>query len=701
MALRLDSKVEFIKGVGPKLGLIFQDHDIRTVQDLLWYLPRTYERQRVLEDLVFVGEGQTVQVVGTILKSFSFRTEGRQVGSQFGHEILVQLPRGQVAIKFFRAPYRGFFQTLQPGLRVHAVGKVQSFRNRLELMHPTLDFVKPDFAPEEKIIPIYSEMGGLSSNRIRNLIHKAWQDLEEKEQIDVLNSDLQASLQLPNLHDALFHVHHPDLSWNAEWLDGDTPFRRRLAFEEFFEFYLRLQLKKADWNRQKGQSLCRDLVRSELLITEFKKQLPFTLTSSQEDVSKVIFTDLKGSHPMHRLIQGDVGSGKTVVAFLGALHAVANGAQVALMAPTEILAEQHFLQAQKWLSPLGLSVCSLMGKTKTAERKKLLLDLENHKVDLLIGTHALIEDDVRFSNLGLVIIDEQHRFGVQQRGRLQAKGTFPHVMIMTATPIPRTLAMTLYGDLNVSWIREKPAGRQPIQTRATAAHNRGKALEFLRDQIKKGRQAYMIFPLIEDSEKLQLKNATDEFIRLQALYPDVRFRLLHGRHKPEEKEATMREFRDGFFDVLISTTVIEVGVDVPNANLMFIEHAERFGLSQLHQLRGRVGRGQHKSYCICILSDTASPEAFERVQFLERSDDGLVIAEKDLEIRGPGEFMGARQSGSSGFRVASLVRDQDLLVQAQAAAQQVLEDHRLESKKKIKDKVFRKPHRYSRYLEIG
>ncbi len=694
MALRLDSKVEFIKGVGPKLAKVFHQNEIGTVQDLLWNLPRTYERQTLLQNPAALVDGQTVQVVGPILKSFSFRLDAKQ----FGHEITVQLASGQVAIKFFRAPYRGFFQSLQTGLHVHAIGKVRRFGNRLEVHHPSVDIVSPEFEASERVLPVYSEMGALTSTRIRNIIHKAWQDLEDKEQIETLPSPLKESLGLPDLREALFRIHHPDLAWEASWYEGDNPFRRRLALEEFLEFHLRLRLKKSQWQKQKGQSLVQDLARAEALQQQLQAILPFELTQSQTEVVRTIIDDLKRPQPMHRLIQGDVGSGKTIVAFIAALQAIGNGAQVALMAPTEILAEQHFLLAQKWLEPLGLRVGSLMGKTKAADRRQILESLNAQTLDLLIGTHALIEDDVKFKNLGLVVIDEQHRFGVQQRGRLQNKGRVPHVLIMTATPIPRTLALTLYGDLSVSWIREKPKGRQPIQTRVVSSLQRDNALAFLKEQIRKGRQAFVIFPLIEESEKLQLKNATDEFANLQTRFPDLRIRLLHGRHKSDEKEFLMQEFRQGNFDILVSTTVVEVGVDVPNANTMIIEHAERFGLSQLHQLRGRVGRGEHKSFCIC-LCDKASPETLERVQFLEQSDDGLIIAEKDLEIRGPGEFMGARQSGASGFRVASLVRDQDLLQQAQLLAEQLLKIAQAE-KMPVKHQS-PQVHRYSRYLEIG
>jgi ATP-dependent DNA helicase RecG len=375
---------------------------------------------------------------------------------------------------------------------------------------------------------------------------------------------------------------------------------------------------------------------------------------------------------MHRMVQGDVGSGKTLVCFMAAIFCTEGGKQACLMVPTEILAEQHFKNAQKLLSPLGMRVALLTGKSKASERKDLFEKLAQGEIDFLIGTHALIEDEVIFKELALVIIDEQHRFGVEQRGRLKNKGVSPHFLIMTATPIPRTLAMTVYGDLDVSIIDEMPPGRSPIQTRVAFENKKPQALQFMAEQIQKGRQAYVVYPLVEESEKIDLKNAVSEYELLQKQFPSFKIGLLHGKMKPAEKDEVMSRFRAGEYQILVSTTVIEVGVDVPNANLMIIEHAERFGLSQLHQLRGRVGRGEHKSFCILIMGHAVSEEARERTTFMEKSTDGFKIAEFDLEMRGPGQFMGTRQSGLPGFKMANLVRDLAILQQARAAAFEVL-----------------------------
>ena len=377
---------------------------------------------------------------------------------------------------------------------------------------------------------------------------------------------------------------------------------------------------------------------------------------------------------MHRLVQGDVGSGKTLVALAASLVAKENGFQTAIMVPTEILAEQHYQNAVKYLEPLGVTIGYLTGSMKTSERNQTYDMLKQGMIDVIVGTHALIQEAVEFKNLGLVVIDEQHRFGVHQRSELKKKGLSPHFLVMTATPIPRTLAMTVYGDLDVSVIDELPPGRSPIVTRVTYDSKRGQVMGFMRDQLKAGRQAYVVYPLVEESEKMDLRDAVGAFKELETMFsPDYRVALLHGKMKPDEKDEVMRGFRAHEFDILVSTTVIEVGVDVPNANLMLIEHAERFGLSQLHQLRGRVGRGQHKSYCVLMLGKAVSDESRERAQIMEQTSDGFKIAEADLAIRGPGEFLGARQSGLPGFKMANLVRDVKILQEARTAAFSVLE----------------------------
>ncbi len=387
---------------------------------------------------------------------------------------------------------------------------------------------------------------------------------------------------------------------------------------------------------------------------------------------------------MHRLIQGDVGCGKTLVAFVASVMMKENNYQSCIMVPTEILAEQHYKNAINYLAGHGVTVALLTGKTKASERRELFEKLATGQIDLLIGTHALLEDDVVFKSLSLVVIDEQHRFGVNQRAKLKAKGASPHFLVMTATPIPRTLSMTVFGDLDVTLIKELPPGRTPIQTRAVFQNKMGQALDFMKQQVEKGRQGYIVFPLVEESEKIDLKNATEEFERLKTEFPNIRWALLHGKMKPAEKDEIMNAFKNREFDILVSTTVIEVGVDVPNANIMLIEHAERFGLSQLHQLRGRVGRGEHKSFCILIMGYAVNEESKERVSFMEKSTDGFEIAEFDLKIRGPGEFLGTKQSGLVSFKIADLIKNQDILIEARTyAADALMADPKLEKAENI------------------
>jgi ATP-dependent DNA helicase RecG len=477
------------------------------------------------------------------------------------------------------------------------------------------------------------------------------------------------SYSLPNRLDALEHVHRPPQDAGVEYTELRSPYHRRLIFEEFFWLELYLAARKSGLQKEQAFSFAPKLESVEKL----KSSLPFKLTGAQERAFSEILKDLAKDHPMHRLVQGDVGSGKTLVALMSGLVAFENGFQSAIMVPTEILAEQHYQNAKRYLEPLGVTVGLLTGSMRQSERNQTFDMLRNGLIQFVIGTHALIQDEVEFKKLGLVIIDEQHRFGVHQRSRLKQKGLSPHFLVMTATPIPRTLAMTVYGDLDVSVIDELPAGRSPIVTRVTYESKRPQVLGFLKEQLEKGRQAYIVYPLVEESEKIDLKDAMSQYEILKGELPQFKVGLLHGKMKPDEKDEVMREFRAGNYHVLVSTTVIEVGVDVPNANLMIVEHAERFGLSQLHQLRGRVGRGSHKSYCVLVLGHAVSDESRARTEIMEKTTDGFKISEADLEIRGPGEFLGARQSGLPGFKLANLVRDVKILQESRQAAFEVLE----------------------------
>jgi len=469
---------------------------------------------------------------------------------------------------------------------------------------------------------------------------------------------------LMELKDAIANIHFPK--------DGETlqVARRRLVFDEFF--YLQLGLLQRQQQAKAIQKAAILAPRGQL-IEKFYEILPFQLTGAQQRVINDILNDLQKPAPMNRLVQGDVGSGKTVVAVLAILAAIQSGYQAALMAPTEVLAEQHYRKLVSWFNLLHLPVELLTGSTKTAKRRQIHSQLETGELPLLVGTHALIQDPVNFQRLGLVVIDEQHRFGVEQRARLQQKGQQPHVLTMTATPIPRTLALTIHGDLDVSQIDELPPGRQKIQTTMLSGQQRNHAYELMRREIAQGRQVYVVLPLVEESEKLDLRSAVDEHQKLQeSVFPDFQVGLLHGRMSSAEKDDAITKFRDNETQILVSTTVVEVGVDVPNATVMLIENAERFGLSQLHQLRGRVGRGAAQSYCL-LMSSSRNPDAQQRLRVLEQSQDGFFISEMDMRFRGPGQVLGTRQSGVPDFTLASLVEDEEVLLLARQAAEKIIE----------------------------
>lgn len=664
MALRRDTSIQYLKGVGPKLGDLFARKGMRTINDLLEFYPRAYEDQRAARNIASLRGDDIVSI-----KAHVVSTHGINMGrsSRKMYDVLVRDASGQIHCKFFRVPYKGYFERFTPFKEVRVVGKVTEYRGRLEFHHPDIRDIEPDEENQDALIPLYTEIEGLASSKIQKMIRLALAQYTEWPP-EVLPKWMLEKYQLKTREAALKEIHYPDPAKAQEYTEFKSEAQKRIIFEEFFWLELYLASKKVGFKKDSAPQI----KNAGKKLIELESRLPFQMTGAQKRVFAEIKADLETPHPMHRLVQGDVGSGKTLVSFMAGIYATESGFQSCLMAPTEILAEQHFNNARKLLEPLGLRLGLLVGKTKASERKKVLADLADGQIDFIIGTHALIEDEVVFKNLGLVIIDEQHRFGVEQRGVLKNKGNSPHFLVMTATPIPRTLAMTVYGDLDVSIIDEMPAGRSPIQTRATFESKKPQALQFMLDQLKKGRQAYIVYPLVEESEKIDLKNAVTEFENLQKQFPQVKFGLLHGKMKPDEKDQVMGQFRRHEVQVLVSTTVIEVGVDVPNANIMIIEHAERFGLSQLHQLRGRVGRGEHKSFCILIMGYAVSEEGKARTAMMEKTSDGFKIAEFDLEMRGPGEFMGTRQSGLAGFKMANLVRDMAILQQAREAAFEVL-----------------------------
>lgn len=670
MALRLDTDIQYLKGVGPKLGTLFSRNGIKTVGDLLLNFPRAYEDRRAARNIASLKPDDIVSVKACIVgvSSYSMGRSSRKI-----YDVLVRDASGQIRCKYFRVPYKGYFERFKAGDEIRVVGKVTNYRGRIEFHHPDIRDIDPEEDLQDALIPVYVEIEGLSSAKTAKLVSSVFTQVKEWPQ-EKLPLAIVKKNKFISREQALYSLHHPEVENAASYNEMKSAAHSRIIYEEFFWLELYLASKKSGLKNEKGfvfrSRLSED--SEDILLSRLQASLPFQLTGAQLRAFAEVKKDLESGKPMNRLVQGDVGSGKTLVSFMSALKAFEAGFQSCLMAPTEILAEQHFRNAEKVLAPIGLKLGLLTGKTKAKERKEIAEKLLASEIHFLIGTHALIEDWVQFQNLGLVIIDEQHRFGVAQRGILKNKGTSPHFLIMTATPIPRTLAMTVYGDLDVSLIDEMPVGRTPIQTRVTNEAKRPQALQFMTEQVAKGRQAYVVYPLVEESEKIDLKNATEEYEKLRTQFPKIRFGLLHGKMKPAEKDAVMDDFRQHKIDVLVSTTVIEVGVDVPNATLMMIEHAERFGLSQLHQLRGRVGRGEHKSFCVMIMGYAVSEETRTRVEFMEKTNDGFKVAEFDLEIRGPGEFMGSRQSGLAGFKMANLVRDFDLLKLARDDAFEIL-----------------------------
>lgn len=673
MPFSVDTPVQYIKGVGPKVAALLKTKGITTVRDLLECYPRAYEDRRAARSISSLKEGDYVGLKATVLKvsAIPLGRTGRKI-----YDIAVKDNSGLIHCKFFRTPYKGYFDKFKPGTQLRVVGKVTNYRNQLEFHHPELQEIEAETESlDDQLIPIYSETEGLTTKKLQTIIATAIESLELRRhdfpELEVIPASIQKALNLPSLSQAIVQLHFPqrEKNWADAYLNRQTPAHLRVIFEEFFLLEMVLASRKKGLQQLKASAIA----ISQDIYKKLFKSLPFELTQAQKKALQEIDADMSCNRPMQRLVQGDVGSGKTIVALAAAAQVIQSGGQVALMAPTEILAQQHFKNAQKFLKVLSIDVEFLSGQLTTAEHRRACERMISGEAQLVVGTHALIQEGVEFKNLNLVIVDEQHRFGVEQRSSLKSKGLAPHFLLMTATPIPRSLAMTIYGDLDTSIINELPAGRKPIVTRVTFQSKRQQVLEFIREQLKKGRQAYVIFPLVEESEKIDLKSAITEFERLKTDFPEFRVGLLHGRMKGDEKDQMMIDFKEHRLDILVSTTVVEVGVDVPNANIIWIEHSERFGLSQLHQLRGRVGRGEHSSYCILMMGHAISNEAMERVRFLETTNDGFKISEFDLELRGPGEFLGVRQSGLPGFKMANLIKDLPLLERARAVATELVQ----------------------------
>ncbi len=669
MSLHIDTPIQFLKGVGPKLGALLRKKGVSTLGDLLQNYPRAYEDRRVARNIASLRPDEIVSIQAEVVGVSSYQL-GRTRKKVW--DVTLRDGSGVIHCKFFRVPYRGYFERFQPRQQVRVIGKVSHYRGQIEFNHPDIQDIRHDEDLKDELVPIYSETDGLSTTRWRKILSQATLAIESGEVKGVQERIPQWVLKkynLPGYEETIKHIHMPPEGAGEDFIELRSSFHRRVIFEEFFWLELLLAAKRRGVRKDKALQF----EKRTHLVEQMKSKLPFSLTGAQTRAFDEICTDLTSSHPMHRLVQGDVGSGKTLVALMASLLAIENSYQVALMVPTEILAKQHFKGAIKLLGPLGVRVGFISGHMKAKEKTEVQEKIALGEFDLVVGTHALIQEGVQFHNLGLVIVDEQHRFGVEQRKKLKNKGLSPHFLLMTATPIPRSLAMTVYGDLDVSIINEMPLGRQPVQTRVTFQSKRAQILKFIGEQIEKGRQAYIVFPLVDESEKIELTSAVQEFEKLSKELPQYKMGLVHGKMKSEQKDEVMLAFYSGEYQILVATTVIEVGVDVPNANIIWIDHAERFGLSQLHQLRGRVGRGEHKSYCILSLGFAVSPESKARIDMMETCQDGFQISEADLEIRGPGEFLGSRQSGLPGFRMANLIRDIDILKQAREAAFTIIE----------------------------
>jgi ATP-dependent DNA helicase RecG len=684
----LHTEVQFLKGIGPRVAETLAAKGIHTLEDLLYYLPFRYEDRinpRTIEEL---KPGEMASVIAEVRTSALLRTRRMPI-----FEMTAGQGRSKLKCLWFRGGYlEGKFK---PGALVALYGKVefstfgrgglQMLQPQFEILHePPEDGAEALVTEEQKhfesleigrIVPIYEAAGKLNARWFRRAIRTALEQMPPAV-ADAIPAAIRGRLGLIPRAEAFWHVHWPDAGESfADLQAARTPAHQRLIFEELFFLELGLELKRRKARMQPGiEFTVNNKVRAAL-----KRVLPFHPTGAQKQVLKEIAGDMAAASPMRRLLQGDVGSGKTIVAFEAAILAMENGYQVAMMAPTEILATQHYLSARRILEPAGYRVVLLTGSLDEQQKRAIRRHVAQGDAQMVIGTHALLEDKVEFERLGLVIVDEQHRFGVMQRMKLMRKNSDvqPDVLVMTATPIPRTLALTIYGDLDVSVIDELPPGRTPVSTRVVSDERAVEVWEFVRKIVAAGQQAYVVYPVIEENEEKDtgLKAAIKMYDELRKkVFPEWKLGLLHGRMSADEKDDIMRRFKSGELQILVATTVIEVGVDVPNASAMVIEHAERFGLSQMHQLRGRIGRGSAKSYCVLMTGGKISEEAQQRLDTMVATTDGFEVAEKDLELRGPGEFFGTRQAGMPSLRVANLIRDRKLLELAKHEARALLQD---------------------------
>jgi ATP-dependent DNA helicase RecG len=666
----LRQPIQFVKGVGPRIAKKLEKKGVRTIEDTLYFLPRRYEDRRVIKKISEIQVGKVETVLAEVLLAGTVLYKGNR---KRVFEVIVGDGTGTLTLKWFHGSEEYLKSRFKKGRRVIISGEVRLFKHQKEIHHPDMeiaDHIEDDPIHFRRIVPIYSEPEGLYQKTIRKIM-KGVVDHYADELTSPIPEDIIRRQNLMDFGEAIRQVHFPPEDAPLEEFNlNRSDAHRRIVFDEFFFLQLGLALRKSEVKAEQG-------IPFQILhgyAQRLLQSLDFQLTPAQERVLSEIEEDMRQPHPMNRLIQGDVGSGKTIVALMVALVAVENGFQAAFMVPTEILAEQHFLNIRRLVSPLGVRPVLLTSSVKGSEREEILQSVTSGEEHIIIGTHALIQEQVHFHRLGLVVIDEQHKFGVIQRSTLRRKGINPDVLVMTATPIPRTLALTVYGDLAISIIDEFPPGRVPVETRLYYERSRHKVYELVKEEIRRGRQAFLVYPLVEESDKLGLLDATRMADHLQRdIFPEFRVGLIHGRMKGEEKEEVMVKFRDGQIDILVATTVIEVGIDIPNASLILVEHAERFGLPQLHQLRGRIGRGRYPSKCLLLAQYRRSEDARRRLRVMEETSDGFRIAEEDLVIRGPGEFLGTRQSGLPDFRVANILRDGKILNQARREAFSLVE----------------------------
>ncbi len=676
---QIKTPVSQLKGVGPKITQSMEEKGIRTVEDLLYFLPLRYMDRRTIHTVEGLAEGErgNVRATVTAYRSLFFRHARKK-----GYEVVVEDETGAISLKWFQWSPSYLKRICKKGNILFLSGQVSRFGEKLQMIHPDVVVLEDGDEGNEfrKIIPLYSPMDGVKQGILRKLIEEAL-DLYGEDAKSIFPESFEQRHELVPLPMAFRHIHSPE-----EDLYKEGPRHtdmERLILEEYMLFQSALWMNRAECKKEKGILF----LPQGPFYKKFTDILPFALTDAQKKVIHEIENDMASAEPMNRLVQGDVGSGKTICAVIASCVAIDNGYQVAFMAPTEILAEQHYLSIHRFFEALHIPIAFLRGNMGK-DRKAVLDGINNGSITVVVGTHAIIQKDVAFHKLGLVVIDEQHRFGVLQRRWLIEKGLTPDVLMMTATPIPRTLSMVVYGDLDVSVIDEMPKGRQGIKTKVFLDDDKARVYKMIEDEIKDGRQVFIVYPLVEESDKMELLDATKMASYFQkSIFSQYRVGLLHGGMKAEEKEKTMTRFKDRMIDILVCTTVIEVGIDVPNATMIVIEHAERFGLSQLHQLRGRVGRGAHASKCLLVTSSRRTELATKRLRIMEKTTDGFKIAEEDMLIRGVGDMLGTRQSGIPRFRVGDIIRDMDLMLRARNICGESLPKLKTAEVKKIKEAI--------------